>query len=162
MQTVGHGESLSPPKEDAKDDDAIINRTKSDLEVFQLQLGKFKSSLYEKFSSFKHSFITEVSQFKGDFLCQKSTRNDQKSFFMEKLLHQMEKEINFLHEKLKSKNTIITLLLEKFIKLKIIITMKTGASIRIMMSKLLSRKKITLNQLNQLKQWKEKSRQQNH
>ena len=40
--------------------------------------------------------------------------------------------------------------------------MKTGASIRIMMSKLLSRKKITLNQLNQLKQWKEKSRQQNH
>ena len=81
---------------------------------------------------------------------------------MEKLLHQMEKEINFLHEKLKSKNTIITILLEKFVKLKIIITMKTGASIRIMMSKLLSRRKITLNQLNQLKQWKEKSRQQNH
>ena len=80
---------------------------------------------------------------------------------MEKLLHQMEKEINFLHEKLKSKNTIITILLEKFVKLKIII-MKTGAFIRIMMSKLLSRKKITLNQLNQLKQWKEKSRQQNH
>ena len=43
---------------------------------------------------------------------------DQKSFFMEKLLHQMEKEINFLHEELKSKNTIITLLLEKVIKLK--------------------------------------------
>ena len=30
----------------------------------------------------------------------------------------MEKEINFLHEELKSKNTIITLLLEKVIKLK--------------------------------------------
>ena len=69
MQTVGHRESLSPPKEEAKDDDAIINRTKSDLEVFQLQLGKFKSSLYEQFSSFKHSFITEVSQFKSDFVC---------------------------------------------------------------------------------------------
>ena len=37
---------------------------------------------------------------------------------MEKLLHQMEKEINFLHEELKNKNTIITLLLEKVVKLK--------------------------------------------
>ena len=116
MQTVGYSRCLSPPKEEAKDDDAIINRTKSELEVFQLQLDKFKSSLYEQFSSFKHSFITEVSQFKSDFLCQKSTRNDQNT--MEKLLHQMEKEINFLHEELKSKNTIITLLLEKVIKLK--------------------------------------------
>ena len=86
--------------------------------MIQLQLDKFESSLYEQFNPFKHSFITEVSQFKSDFLCQKSTRNDQKSFFMEKLLHQMEKEINFLHEELKSKNTIITLLLEKVIKLK--------------------------------------------
>ena len=40
--------------------------------------------------------------------------------------------------------------------------MKTGASIRIMTSELLSRKKMTLNKLNQLKQWKEKSHQQNH
>ena len=37
---------------------------------------------------------------------------------MEKLLHQMEKEINFLHEELKSKNTIITLLLENVVKLR--------------------------------------------
>ena len=37
---------------------------------------------------------------------------------MEKLLHQMEKEITFLHEELKSKNTIITLLLENVVKLK--------------------------------------------
>ena len=36
--------------------------------------------------------------------------------------------------------------------------MKTGVSIRIMTSKLLSGKKITINQLNQLKQWKKKSR----
>ena len=40
--------------------------------------------------------------------------------------------------------------------------MKTGVSIQIMTSKLLSQKKVTLNQLNQLKQWKEKSSQQNH
>ena len=40
--------------------------------------------------------------------------------------------------------------------------MKTGVSIRILTSKLLSPKKITINQLNQLKQWKEKSCQQNH
>ena len=37
---------------------------------------------------------------------------------MEKLLHQMEKEINFLHEKLKSMNTIITFLLENVVKLR--------------------------------------------
>ena len=116
LTAVGGRECLSPPIEEAKDGDAINNRTKSDLEVFQLQLDKFKSSLYEQFNSFKHSFITEVSQFKSDLLCQKSTRNDQNT--MEKLLHQMEKEINFLHEELKNKNTIITLLLQKVIKLK--------------------------------------------
>ena len=71
--------------------------------MIQLQLDKFESSLYEQFNPFKHSFITEVSQFKSDFLCQKSTRNDQNT--MEKLLHQIEKEITFLHEELKSKNT---------------------------------------------------------
>ena len=37
---------------------------------------------------------------------------------MEKLLHQMEKEINFLHEELKSMSTIITFLLENVVKLK--------------------------------------------
>ena len=37
---------------------------------------------------------------------------------MEKLLHQIEKEITFLHEELKSKNTIITILLENVVKLK--------------------------------------------
>ena len=37
---------------------------------------------------------------------------------MEKLLHQMEKEITFLHEELKSKNTITTLLLENGVKFK--------------------------------------------
>ena len=93
-----------------------------------------------KFSSFKQSFITEVSQFKSDFVCKKSTRNDENT--TEKLLHQMEKEITFLHEELKIKNTIITLLLENVkYKLKIIITMKTGVSIQIMTSNLLSQKK---------------------
>ena len=106
LRTVGDRECLSLPKEEAKDGDAINNRTKSDLEVFQLQLDKLKSSLYEQFSSFKQSFITEVSQFKSDFLYQKSTRNDQNT--MEKLLHQMEKELTFLNEELKSKNSIIT------------------------------------------------------
>ena len=130
-----------------------------DIEVFQLQLDKFKSSLYEQFSFFKHSFITEILQFKSDFLCQKSTHNDQNT--MEKLLHQMEKEITFLHEELKSNNSIMTLLLENVVKLKYNHN-KTGASIRIMTSELLSRKKMTLSKLNQLKQWKEKSHQQNH
>ena len=140
-------------KKEAEDADAIENRTKSDLEVFQLQLDKFKSSFYEQFSSFKRSFITEISQFKSDFLCKKSNRNDENT---------TEKEITFLHEELKSKNTIITLSLENVLKLKIIITMKTEVSIQIMTSKLLSQKKISLEQRNQLKQRKQKSRQQNH
>ena len=109
LKTVGDRECLSLPKEEAKDGDAINNITKSNLEVFQLQLDKFKSSLYEQFNFFKHSFITEVSQFKSDLLCQKSTRKDPNT--VEKLLHQMEEEIAFLHEERKSKNTIITLLL---------------------------------------------------
>ena len=116
LRTIGERECLSLPKEEATDGDAINNRTKSDLEVSQLQLDKFKSSLYEQFSSFKHSFITEILQFKSDFLCQKSTHNDQNT--MEKLLHQMEKEITFLHEELKSNNSIMTLLLENVVKLK--------------------------------------------
>ena len=107
LQTIGDRECLSLPKQEAKDADAINNRTKSDLEVFQLQLGKFKSSLYEQFTSFKQPFTTEVSQFKSDFLCKKSARNDENT--TEKLLHQM--EITFLHEEIKIKNTIITLLL---------------------------------------------------
>ena len=54
-RTIGDRECLSLPKEEAKDAHAINNRTKSGLEVFQLQLDKFKSSLYEQFSSFKQS-----------------------------------------------------------------------------------------------------------
>ena len=69
LRTVGDRECLSLPKEEAEDGDAINNRTTSDLEVFQLQLEKFKSSLYEQFNYFKHSLITEVSQFKSCFLC---------------------------------------------------------------------------------------------
>ena len=61
LWTIGDRECLSLPKQEAKDADAISNRTKNDLEVFQLQLDKLKSSLYEHFSSFKQSFITEVS-----------------------------------------------------------------------------------------------------
>ena len=76
-----------------KDGDAINNRTKSNLEIFQLQLDKLKSSLYEQFSSFKQSFITEVSQSKSDFLCQKPTHNDQNT--MEKLLHQIDGKGNY-------------------------------------------------------------------
>ena len=60
LRAVGDREYLSLPKEEAKDGDAIINRTKSDLEVFYLHIEKFNLSLYEQFSSFNHSFITEV------------------------------------------------------------------------------------------------------
>ena len=43
---------ISTSKEEAKEIDIINNRAKSDLEVFHLQLAKFKSYLYEQFSSF--------------------------------------------------------------------------------------------------------------
>ena len=78
-------------------------------QVFQLQLDKFKLSLSEQFSSFKQSFITEVLQIKSEFLRKESTGSDENT--TEKLFHQMEKEITFQHEDLKSKNIIITLLL---------------------------------------------------
>ena len=50
----------------------------------------------------------------------------------------MEKEITFLYEELKNKNTIITLLLENGVKLKDN-NNETGLSIQTMTSKLLSR-----------------------
>ena len=52
LRKIGHRACLSLPKEEALDVDAISNRAKSDLEVFQLQVDKLKSSLYEQFSSF--------------------------------------------------------------------------------------------------------------
>ena len=52
LSTVGDRECLSLPREEVKDGDAINNRTKS-LKVLQLQLDKFKSSLYEQFNCFK-------------------------------------------------------------------------------------------------------------
>ena len=82
------------------------NRTINDLATFQLQLDNFKSSLKEKFSSFKQSFIAEVSQFENDFQQKQATN-------IENLFQQMEKEISFLHDELKSKNIVINLLLER-------------------------------------------------
>ena len=45
FRAIGDRECLFLPKEEAKDPGAINNRTKNDLEVFQFQLDKFKSSL---------------------------------------------------------------------------------------------------------------------
>ena len=59
---------------------------------------------------------------------------------MEKLLHQMEKEITFLHEELKSMNTIKTLLSENVVKLKDNHNNENSA-IQIMTSKLRSQTK---------------------
>ena len=70
-------------------------------------------------------------------------------FYKKNLLHQMEKEIIFLNEELKSKNTI-TLLLENVVTERSYVENRSIPGI--MTSKLLSRKKITLNLLSQLKQ----------
>ena len=116
LRTIGERKCLSLPKEEPKDLDMTRNRTINDLAAFQLHLNNFKSSLKEQFSSFKQSFIAEVSQFKNDFLQKQAPRTDGNT--TEKLFQQMEKEIYFLHDKLKSKNTVINLLLETLIKYK--------------------------------------------
>ena len=71
---------------------------------------------------------------------------------MEKLLHQMEKEITFLHEELKSKSTITTLSLENVVKLK---DNHNNENRNIHSN---NDVKITQSE----KQWKEKSLQQKH
>ena len=71
-------------------------------------------------------------------------------------------EITSLHEELKSNNTIITILLEKAVKLKDNHNNKNRSIHSNNDVKTTQSEKMTLNQLNQLKQWKEKSSQQNH
>ena len=88
----------------------------NDLEVFQLQLDNFKSCHYGQFSSFKQPYISDSLSFKSDLLCNELTLNDEN--FTQNLFHHIEKETAFLSEKLKSKNTIITLFLEYLVKLK--------------------------------------------
>ena len=71
----------------------------------------------------------------------------------------MEKEITFLHEELKSKNTIITLLLENVVKLK---DNHNNENRSIHSNNDVEITQSEKNQLNQLKQWKEKLSQSNH
>ena len=77
----------------------------NDLATFQSQLDNFKLSLKEQFSSFKQAFIAGVSQFKNDFIQKQATNTDSNT--TQKLFQQMEKEISFLHDELKSNNTAI-------------------------------------------------------
>ena len=90
------------------------NRTINNLATFQLQFEKFTSNLNEQFSYFKQLFIDEVLQFKNDFLQKQAMHTGGSA--TEKLFHQMENEISFLHDELKSKNTVINFLLETLIK----------------------------------------------
>ena len=72
--------------------DMKTNRTLNNLTTFQIQLDNFKSSLRKQFSSFKQSPVAEVS------------KTPQKIYFVNW------KNIFFLHEELKSKNTVINLI----------------------------------------------------
>ena len=94
----------------------VTNRTINNLATFQLQFEKFTSSLNEQFSYFKQLFIDEVLQFKNDFLQKQAMHTGGST--TKKLFHQMENEISFLHDELKSKNTVINFLLETLIKWK--------------------------------------------
>ena len=114
LRTIGERECLSLPKDEQEDLDMTTNRTINDLATFQLNLDNFKSSLKEQFSSFKQSFIAEVLRFKNDFLQKQATNTDGNT--TEKLFQHMEKEISFLQDELKSKNTVIDFLLEALIK----------------------------------------------
>lgn len=62
------------------------------------------SNLKEQFSSFKQSFMAELSQFTDDFLQTQAADTD--SNITEKLFY----------DELKSKNTVISLLLDSLIK----------------------------------------------
>lgn len=114
LRTVGERQYLSLPKEEPKDLDMTTKRIINNLATFQLQLENFKSSLKEQFSSFKQSFLAEVLQFKNEVLRKQATYSD--GNITEKLFQQMEKEISLLHDKLKSKNTVINLSLETLSK----------------------------------------------
>ena len=116
LRTIRERECLSLPKEETKDLDMTANRTINDLATFRLQLDNFKSSLEEDFNSFKQSFIAEVLSFKNDFLQKQATNTDGNT--TEKLFQQMEKYIFFLHDELKSKSTVINILLETLIRYK--------------------------------------------
>ena len=74
------------------------------------------------------------------------------SYTMEKLLHQLEKGITFLHEELKSKNTIVTLLFENVVKLKDNHNNDSRSIHSNNDVKITQSEENTLNQLNQLKQ----------
>ena len=80
-----------------------INKTINNLATFQLQFEKLTSSLNEQFSYFKELFIDKVLQFKNGFLQKQAMHTGGST--TEKLFHQMENEISFLHDELKSKNT---------------------------------------------------------
>ena len=74
----------------------------------------------------------------------------------------MDKKINFLHEELKCKNTIIILLLENVVKLQDNHSnenrsIHSNSDVNITQSE-----KIALEHRNELKQWKQNSCQQNH
>ena len=138
LRAIGERECLSLIQRKPKDLDMTTNRTINDLATFQLQLGNFKSSLKEQFSSFKQSFIAEVSQFKNDFLQKQATNTDGNT--TEKLFQQMEKEISFLHDELKSKNTVINLSLETLIKYKDEIMISETLNRKYMISETLNRK----------------------
>ena len=64
----------------------------------------------------KQWFIAEVLQLKNNSLQKQATPTDGNT--TEQLFHQMEKQISFLHDKLKSKNILINLLLVTLIKYK--------------------------------------------
>ena len=93
-----------------------INTAINDSATFQLPLEKFKPSLNEQFSSFKELFIAEVLQLKNNLLQKKAMQTDGST--TEKLFHQMAREVSFLHDKLKIKNSVINFLLETLIKYK--------------------------------------------
>ena len=101
---IGEKECLSLPIEEPKDLDMTTNGPINDEANFQLQIDSFLSNLKEQLSAFKQSFMAELSQFTDNFLQTQAADTD--SNLTEKLFY----------DELKSKNTVISLLLDSLIK----------------------------------------------
>ena len=69
------------------------------------ELIKFKNSLIEEFDVLKSSFFTEVNSFKNKHL--NSYLKDVYTNNSERLIKQLQDNINFLREQLKNKDDII-------------------------------------------------------
>ena len=75
------------------------------------ELFKFKNSIIDEFDALKSSFFAEVNSLKNKYL--NSFSNDVSINNAERLIKQLQDNIDFLRQQLKNKDEMINLLLSK-------------------------------------------------